>query len=487
LLNQHFRNASWGGFSAAFRAVYGLLNVLLSIRLLGVDHYGDIATLLAFFIFYASLNSSIYTVLVVKLMAKDEGNISLSNKAVKISGLLLVFISILFLFSIVILLEILAPSILFFKIGFKNLILAFAVLISTQIFTGYFASLIEGSGRMDLSTKAQLFGPFFILTSLFFAFIFEQSVNALIYAFILCIGAFLDLCVTLFIARKNLPSISANEISANTWLDMWILLRNGSLLQATSLMNMFLEPLNKFLLNSFLGASAVTFYELGMKLIWGIQSLFNSALRVFLHMAGNDKELISEAYSIVIRLICVPAILLHTICVLFLALIARYWLKTYELDLFFFFAIAMLSNFGMILVLPLYSFLVGNEDLLFIFNTQVRLAIINILTSLALIPILGLIGAAFGLLIATLFNVLAIINKTKKLLNFNSFHLNFKNLLWVRIIAGFLLLILSLVWACLVGDNQILLAIICMGIVGLTIQDPIFAMLIKEFKRSNSI
>ena len=312
-------------------------------------------------------------------------------------------------------LEILAPLILFFKEGTKNLILAFAVLTSTQILTGFFAALIEGSGRMDRSSKAQLYGPIFILASLFFAFISKQPVNALIYAFILCIGAFLDLCVTLFIARKNLPSLSANEISANTWLDMWILLKKGSLLQASSLMNMFLEPLNKFLLNSFLGASAVTFYELGMKLIWGIQSLFSAALRVFLHMAGSDQELLGNAYSNVIRLICVPAILLHTICALFLALIARYWLKIYELELFFFFAIAILSNFGMILVLPLYNFLVGNEDLFFIFKTQSRLALINILASVALIPILGLIGAAFGLLIATLFNVIAIINKVKHL------------------------------------------------------------------------
>jgi O-antigen/teichoic acid export membrane protein len=144
LLNRHFRNASWGGFSAAFRAGYGLLNVLLSIRLLGVDSYGDVATLLAFFVLYASLNSSIFTVIVVKLMAKEENGISLSNKAVPMSGLLFVISSISFLFSIVILLEILAPLILFFKEGTKNLILAFAVLTSTQILTGFFAALIEG-------------------------------------------------------------------------------------------------------------------------------------------------------------------------------------------------------------------------------------------------------------------------------------------------------------------------------------------------------
>jgi O-antigen/teichoic acid export membrane protein len=85
----------------------------------------------------------------------------------------------------------------------------------------------------------------------------------------------------------------------------------------------------------------------------------------------------------------------------------------------------------MILVLPLYNFLVGNEDLFFIFKTQSRLALINILASVALIPILGLIGAAFGLLIATLFNVIAIINKVKHLLNLNFFHVFFKGLFFL--------------------------------------------------------
>ena len=64
-----FRNAGWSGMAAAFRAASGLFNALLAVRLLGVENYGHIATILSLFVLYLSLNSSIFTALVVKLMS----------------------------------------------------------------------------------------------------------------------------------------------------------------------------------------------------------------------------------------------------------------------------------------------------------------------------------------------------------------------------------------------------------------------------------
>ena len=69
MAGRHFRNASWSGLAAAIRAVTGLLSALLAVRLLGVGHYGHVATWLSLFVLYLSLNSSAFTMLVVKLVA----------------------------------------------------------------------------------------------------------------------------------------------------------------------------------------------------------------------------------------------------------------------------------------------------------------------------------------------------------------------------------------------------------------------------------
>jgi O-antigen/teichoic acid export membrane protein len=73
-----------------------------------------------------------------------------------------------------------------------------------------------------------------------------------------------------------------------------------------------------------------------------------------------------------------------------------------------FFGVATISNLGMIYVTPLYISLIGRGDLRFIFRSQTIVAVTNLMVSVVLIPQLGLLGAAFGLLCATAYNVVAI-------------------------------------------------------------------------------
>ena len=68
-MGEHFKNASWSGAVTGFRALSGLANALLAVRLVGVDGYGHLAALLSVFVLYLSLNTSLYTVLVTKLMS----------------------------------------------------------------------------------------------------------------------------------------------------------------------------------------------------------------------------------------------------------------------------------------------------------------------------------------------------------------------------------------------------------------------------------
>jgi O-antigen/teichoic acid export membrane protein len=180
------------------------------------------------------------------------------------------------------------------------------------------------------------------------------------------------------------------------------------MLQTASLMSLFLEPLNKVLLNYFSGPQIVTTYDFSMKIIWGIQSLFGAAMRVFLQLAGQTGPAIGRAYSRAIALVGVPVLASHIVSAIFLSWLAHHWMVVDSKPLMIFFVFATLSNLGMIYIMPLYVSLIGRGDMGFILRSQAILASTNVAVSLALVPIFGLLGAAFGLLCATAYNVAAI-------------------------------------------------------------------------------
>ncbi|UCV06657.1 lipopolysaccharide biosynthesis protein [Dechloromonas denitrificans] len=391
--------------------------MLLAARLLGVEAYGQIVALLAVFTFYCSLSTSIFTMLVVKLMATPEGE---DRSRLLGSGGAWVVCSLSGLTLIVLAAALLAHGVVDAVTWMPDaatlyVLLALCVLSAIQIVGAFQLAMIESSGRFDIVTKSQLLGPIVVLAALLTVFLGDIALSERSYVSILSAGAAVDLGFAWAARRKLLRMAWASADRCQAWRGLWQLLKSGSLLQATSLMNMFLEPLNKTLLNSFLGGTAVTVYDISMKLIWGIQSMFSSAMRVFLHIASQDRTQLENSFLGAVRLLSVPAVLLHVIGCLFLVGLGRYWLSLDTRELTVFFAIATLSNLGMIGVGPLYNGIIGTENMGFIFRVQARLAVINAASSLSLIPVLGVLGAAFGLLLATLYNAIAILQKGKDL------------------------------------------------------------------------
>lgn len=412
-----FRNASWSGIAAAFRAVAGLFNALLAVRLLGVENYGHVATLLSMFVLYLSLNSGIFTALVVKLMRPADDSVSHSDMLA--ASAIFSVISLVLLIVMTLLLSVLAPRLMSidsgtqFDVEMRQVVLLMGVLSAIQIAVALHSAWIESVGRLDLAMKWQLVGPTVVLALLGVFFFARHPLSAADYIGVLGAGALTDLGM-LWIVRSRMMSYSVLCWPTRQGLQgLGGLLRAGGLLQATSLMNMFLEPLNKLLLNHFVGAAAVTIYDLAMKVIWGIQYLFSATMRVFLHLGSQNEEAVGPAFTRVIALIGVPAIILHAIGVLFLSWIAHHWLHIGATQLMIFFSIATFSNLGMIFITPLYISLIGRGELQFIFRSQAILAITNIIVVLAIVPYFGVVGAGFGLLTATVYNVIAIYKRCK--------------------------------------------------------------------------
>lgn len=406
----HFKNARWSGAVTGFRALAGLANALLAVRLLGVEAYGHLATLLSVFVLYLSLNTSLYTALVARLMSPAiVEDARARSETLASTGLVTAYSLILLALIVGTALWIAPPFLGFIKHqGMGVALLMMAALGAIQILAALQAAIIEASGRLDLAMKAQLFGPFVLLGLLGTSFMLHLSLTAQNYVAMLCASACVDLVLLWIVRRMRLRLVIWQAGASASMVGLKGLLRSGGVLQATSLMNLFLEPLNKLLLNHFIGPVSVTTYDLSMKVIWGIQGLFGAAMRVFLHLAHQDGATVGRTYTRVISLIAVPALIMHTVGAILLSWVAHQWANIGASQLMVFYTIATLSNLGMIFVTPLYTSLISRGDLKFIFQSQAILALSNTVISIAAIPFFGLVGAAIGLLTATIYNASAI-------------------------------------------------------------------------------
>jgi len=383
---------------------------LLAVRLVGVEGYGHLAALLSVFVLYLSLNTSLYTVLVTRLMSPVFAEDPRARSEILASTVLLTASSLVLLILMTGVVFWIAPSFLGLAThqDMGLALLMMGALVVVQILAALQAAIIEASGRLDLAMKAQLFGPFVLLIMLCISYLLHLSLSVQDYVVMLCAAACVDLGLLWVVRRMRLRLVILQAGASVNMPKLKELLRSGGVLQATSLMSLFLEPLNKLLLNHFIGPAAVTTYDLAMKVIWGIQSLFGAAMRVFLHFAHQDGATVGRTYTRVISLIAVPALIMHTFGAILLSWVAHQWVDINASQLMLFYAIATLSNLGMIFVTPLYTSLISRGDLRFIFKSQAILALSNTFISIIAIPFLGLAGAAIGLLAATIYNVSAI-------------------------------------------------------------------------------
>lgn len=482
-MKRHLHNASWSGISAFFRAVYGVANVLLAIRLLGADAYGSVATLLAWFVLYLSLNSSVFTVLVVSLMASKPG--ALERAEALGASSLLTIASVVFLLAGAALLGANMQGATAFERGLggraSEVTILMALLVSAQIVVAYQSSLLESAGRLDIAMKWQLVGPAGVLVVLLVVFLTERALSPAGYIAVLLFGAVIDLSLIWRARRRVMRCAIPFTVSRSTVRALWTMLKSGGKLQGALLMNMFVEPLNKLLLHHFLGGAAVSLYDLAMKVIWGIQSLFSAAMRVFLHMSGESGETFSRRFSFVVQVMGVPAVLLHVVGVLFLAVVLHHWLRLDSVVLLTFFAVATISNLAMIFVTPLYVGLIGRGDLGFIFRTQAILAATNVLASYVMIPVLGVIGAAIGLFAATAYNAAAIFMRSRAVLGQLG---GLKHALWAsrfRYLAAAAVFAASMVWGLSGAESWLIPGILLSTCMVIAASDPALVELVKRF------
>lgn len=485
MAGQHFRNASWSGLTAGIRAATGLLSALLAVRLLGVGPYGHVATWLSLFVLYLSLNSSAFTMLVVRLMATGgEGHLHDRTAATGAATRFCLW-SLALLPIVTALLSVSATRLPFAggirPEAFNEAILLMGVLTAIQIVVALQAAVIEAAGRLDLATKWQLVGPLAILAALATSFFGGIAGRVDAYVALLCGAGTIDLALLWRVRRSLGLALPLSGHASGRSDGILQLLRSGGLLQATSLLNLFLEPVNKFLLNHFAGAAAVAIYDLAMKVVWGIQHLVGAAMRVFLHIGSQDSGAVGRTFAKAIALLGVPVVAMHIAGAVFLFWIAHYWLAIDGTQLMIFFGFATISNLGMIFVTPLYLSLIGRHDLAFVFRTQAVLAVVNVTVSAATIPLLGLVGAAFGLLAATIFNAVAIYIHCRIEVGVYSDPEFPMPRARRRIALAIGLLTATIAWAVSGGDQPLAILAILVGLGAMMAGEPLVGRMVEQF------
>lgn len=483
-----FRNASWNVIFSAYRAGVGLLAALFAVRLLGAESYGNVAVIISIFALCHALASAVFMVLVPKLIAARNARKFCEWNSMCAGANLLALASIAFVFSFAVLVGYFADY--FRDHGalndqFWNIVgsssLAFALLAGLQIYSSLNSAMLEGAGRLDLAVKSQMLGPTIVLSGLLLLLMISLDFDISTYLAFLCLGSAID-ALMVWIMRRV---VVAERFSLMRCRDAIRcasdLLKSGSSVQFSAFMNIFLEPLNKLLLSQFSGASGVAAYDLAMKVIWGLQGLFGAAMRVFLHLRVQGGQVIAATYIRVIYLLAVPVVVGHLFGALLLSTFAHYGTPFDQWELMIFFGVATISNLCMIYITPLYVSLIADDDRSFLFVNQVRLTLANILASVSLIPVFGLLGAAIGLCVAALYNACAIyLRFQRRVGSLGDFWKVMHAIAWRYCISGALFISLLIL-----GSREVLnvtlLILVSLATLILVLREPIIGELKRKF------
>ena len=286
-----FKNASWGGVSAAVRLVFGMANLFLAIKLAGVISYGYLTLILSISAFYVALINSVHTIAVthaVDLRGKPQSNEALNVlfSAVWVFTLLSVVVICLatfFLGSQFLHVFVYWGANLETQSNLDTLLIVVLAIAALQILCAGNVAVIESLGRFDLAARAQMFGPVVIFILLVSGYIQFKSLNVVQVAQSLAIGGAMDFILTA-IVRMKIGYLCAFFPHKGTVTLFPKLFSQGLALQGSRLINVFFDPFNKFLLNLYVGPASVSTYEIAMKIIFGIQGLFGGAFRTFLQL-----------------------------------------------------------------------------------------------------------------------------------------------------------------------------------------------------------
>jgi len=412
------KNSFWGGLATALNMASGIVAVLIGIHLVGSEMFGYITLILSFFLLYVAVNNGIFTILVRQLHESFLQHDGQSGALIG-AGLIYTLFAAGLLFTLVYLFGgSLISQVVYFGhdlqlemeiVATLNLLVAAAVL---DLFSMLAASALEGRGRFDLASKCMvtystiLLAGMVVLLSTPLPVSLEQLAGVYLLASLL---RFLVVHAVRFRTVGLMGYKPAHLIAGRQRMKR--LLAEGSRIQGAGLLTFFIDPVNKILLNVYIGASGVTHYDLAMRAVTSVQNVFAQGFRSFMALPEDQGAHTVQVYLMLLGPSLRMAILMYMLTGAGLALLKGLGVIDIDYDVIYLFWIILPSGVAIVAVLPLYHVLIRRGDLNYIFRLKAFLALLNVGISLLMVPLIGLLGAGIGIAVATLINTVSVFRR----------------------------------------------------------------------------
>lgn len=417
-----FNNSFWGAISAILRMSLSVFTTIIAIQLLGDEAYGYVVVINTVTVLWLILNNGFYTVLVRRIVYVYVEDTSKIYEFISL-GLIYTIISASLLVLVGLLVEEDLLQLLFHgsnrDILKSDLLIAYeyaVLIIVVRLFVLYSLSLFEGVGKFSTAAKIQLLSPLLQ----FFGLLLMPSLSPggltikILFLIYLASATFELMVTVVLLLIREWPKRTKGFVATEMVRQFLVLVGESVKLQVSNILSMFVDPLNKLLINHFIGVSQVTSYELVVKIVMAVRGVFSATFRAFLQLAPN-KGIAANQYKKVLGYIFIPSIILYMIVLLLFVTMVNGKVLNVSTSSIYLMFIVLIPSIVIVLVAPLYSLLIGFGEFKYILILHARLAIINSVFTLALVPLVGIIGAGVGLSIATIYNGYSVFNRfTKK-------------------------------------------------------------------------
>lgn len=408
-------NSFWGGLATGLNMAGGIVAILIGIHLVGSELFGYVTMLLSFSLLFLAVNNGIYTILVRQL---HESYLQGDGQSVQLlgAGLAYTFFGVMLLFVLVSLFgESLVATVVYY--GHNEIIsneivtvlYVLALATALDMFSMLAAAAIEGTGRFDLASKCMMSYSSMLLLAMV-ALLWSTSpitlpVLAMVY---LTASAVRFLIIQIVrVAKNGTAGLKPAHLVAGR-NSIGRLLGEGVRVQGAGLLSFFIDPVNKMLLNFFIGAAAITHYDLAMRAVTSVQNVFSQGFRSFMGLPSDQGKSTVKIYLMLLSPSLGMAMLMYIIAEVGLTLLKGLGLIDIGRDVIYLFWVVLPSGVAIVAILPLYHVLIRSGDLNYILRLKAFLALLNVCFSALAIPLIGLLGAGIGIAMATLINAISV-------------------------------------------------------------------------------
>ncbi|HAS85085.1 MAG TPA: hypothetical protein DCS23_03395 [Candidatus Yonathbacteria bacterium] len=445
-----FKNSSYNIMGYLWPIVFTLFITPIIVLTLGVKEYGIylfINTSAGLFgLFELGLGVAVLKYMSYYYGKKDEEAIKRlthsANSLFLILGLLSLIISVMIgLFGP----SFLPASFLAYEKYFKLFILAGGILFF-NIITATYSLILSAIQRFDISNKIGMTS--ITLSSLGMLFVVKMGGSIREIFIVQLIVAAVFSIIIFQQARKLLP-IATFKFGWNK-KEIINCYRFGLIAYVNNIATTALSSLDKIVIPFFVGPSNLTYYSMPGNVTAKIPGITNtltvSMLPTTSQLSGGDEiSRMKTMYIRTFRLMIIIAGALTITSISFSYEILKYWLSSDFADRASGVLIILaLTNFILALFGPLSNFLLGLGKLKFLSIASVCMAILNAIALFTLLPLYGIVGAAWAYFISVLPVAYLFFYVETRYLNLSNRRSYYKKIITNNIIVAFVMLILNL-------------------------------------------